>query len=108
MEKVTAGKEQLGDFAPQFAAFNDDTLFGEVWMQEQVLGARDLTVITVIDFIAETNFEQLTFYLKKARDNGVTKEEMVEIITQLTIYSGWSKAWPAFAVAKKVLESSAL
>ncbi|MEO1770522.1 4-carboxymuconolactone decarboxylase [Enterococcus sp. 665A] len=79
MEKVTAGKEQLGDFAPQFAAFNDDILFGKVWAREKELAARDRSIVTVTALIAGANFEQLPFHLQKAKDNGVTKEEMVRL-----------------------------
>lgn len=102
MKKVTAGKDQLGDFAPQFAALNDEVLFGEVWAREEQLAPRDRSIVTVTALITGANFEQLPFHLQKAKDNGVTKEEIVEIITQLGFYAGWPKAWSAFNLAKKI------
>lgn len=104
MKKVTAGKDQLGDFAPQFAALNDDILFGEVWARENELAPRDRSIVTITALISGSNFEQLPFHMQKAKDNGVTKEEVIEIITQLAFYSGWPKAWSAFNLAKKVFE----
>ncbi|MHC5374405.1 carboxymuconolactone decarboxylase family protein [Enterococcus sp. LJL120] len=103
-KKVTAGGDKLGDFAPQFAALNDDVLFGEVWSREQELSARDRSIVTVSALISAGNFEQLTVHLNKAKDNGVTKDEIVEIITQLAFYTGWPKAWSAFNLAKEVFQ----
>lgn len=100
--KVTAGRDKLGDFAPQFAAFNDDVLFGEVWSREAELSSRDRSIVTVSALIAAGNFEQLNVHLNKAKSNGVTKEEIVELITQLAFYAGWPKAWSAFNQAKEV------
>lgn len=104
--KITAGRDQLGDFAPQFAAFNDDVLFGEVWSRENELSPRDRSIVTVSALISAGNFEQLNVHLKKAKANGVTKEEIVEIITQLAFYTGWPKAWSAFNQAKEVFTAN--
>lgn len=103
-KKVTAGREQLGEIAPQFAGFNDDILFGEVWAREKELASRERSIVTVTALITGGNFEQLPFHIGKAIENGVTKEELVEIITQLGFYAGWPKAWSAFNIAKKIFE----
>lgn len=100
--KQTAGRDQLGDFAPKFAELNDDVLFGQVWSREKELGLRDRSLITVVALITKGAFEQLNYHMANAKKNGVTKEEMVEVITQLAFYVGWPNAWSAFAIAKKV------
>ncbi|EUJ18459.1 carboxymuconolactone decarboxylase family protein [Listeria aquatica] len=100
MEKQTAGREQLGEFAPQFAALNDDVLFGEVWSREAELSARDRSLITCASLLTQ-GVPQLEAHFKIARQNGVTKTEIVELITHLAFYTGWPKAWSAFALAKK-------
>lgn len=104
VQNVTAGKDKLGDFAPQFAAFNDDVLFGEVWSREKELSPRDRSIVTVSALISAGSFDQLNVHLNKAKDNGVTKEEIVEIITQLAFYTGWPKAWSAFNLAKDIFQ----
>jgi 4-carboxymuconolactone decarboxylase len=101
-EKQTAGRELLGEFAPKFAELDDDVLFGEVWAREKELSPRDRSIITVSALIAGGNFEQLTPHLQKAKKNGVTKDEIVEVITHLSFYAGWPKAWSAFNIAKKI------
>ncbi|WP_445505553.1 carboxymuconolactone decarboxylase family protein [Niallia sp. 03091] len=101
-EKQTAGRDILGEFAPKFAELNDDVLFGEVWAREKELSPRDRSMITVSALIAGGNFEQLTPHLKKATANGITKEEIAEIITHLSFYAGWPKAWSAFNIAKEI------
>ncbi|MPM00980.1 hypothetical protein SDC9_47217 [bioreactor metagenome] len=102
MKKQTAGRDALGDFAPKFAQLNDDVLFGEVWSREKELSPRDRSMITVAALISGGNFEQLRHHLNLARTNGVTKEEISEIITHLAFYVGWPKAWSAFNIAKEI------
>lgn len=100
-QKQTAGHEQLGDFAPQFAALNDDVLFGEVWARESQLSAHDRSLITVASLLTQ-GVPQLEAHMKIAQQNGVTKTEMVELITHLAFYAGWPKAWSAFGIAKQL------
>lgn len=102
MAKVTAGRDLLGGFAPKFAELNDDVLFGQVWSREKEFAPRDRSIVTVTALITGGNFEQLPFHLSKAKDNGVTKDEIAEIITQLAFYVGWPKAWSAFNIAKEI------
>ncbi|MCT2883175.1 carboxymuconolactone decarboxylase family protein [Lentilactobacillus buchneri] len=101
-KKQTAGRDALGDFAPKFAELNDDVLFGEVWSRESKLSARDRSMITCASLMSQGLFPQLEAHMKMAKANGVTKDEIVEIITHLAFYAGWPKAWPAFDIAKKI------
>ncbi len=104
MKKQTAGRDKLGDFAPKFAELNDDVLFGEVWSREQEMSPRDRSLITCSALMAQGLFPQLESHMKIAKQNGVTKDEMVELITQLAFYTGWPKAWSAFGIAKEIFE----
>ena len=101
-QKQTAGRDQLGDFAPKFAELNDDVLFGQVWSREKELKPRDRSMITVTALITKGAFEQLPYHMQTAKKKGITKEEIVEVITQLAFYVGWPNAWSAFNIAKKV------
>lgn len=101
MKKQTAGRDQLGDFAPKFAELNDDILFGEVWSRETELSARDRSLITCASLLTQ-GAPQLEAHMKIAQQNGVTKEEMIELITHLAFYTGWPKAWSAFGLAKEI------
>ncbi|MFN1205860.1 carboxymuconolactone decarboxylase family protein [Enterococcus faecium] len=100
-EKQTAGRDQLGEFAPKFAELNDDVLFGEVWSREE-LSPHQRSIITLSALISEGNFEQLPAHLKIGKQNGITSEEIAEIITHLAFYVGWPKAWSAFSLAKEI------
>lgn len=102
-EKQTAGRDNLGEFAPQFAALNDDVLFGEVWADESAMSAHDRSLITVASLLTQ-GVPQLTAHIQIAKKNGVTKEEMIALITHLAFYAGWPKAWSAFGIAKSVYE----
>jgi len=105
MEKVTAGRDQLGDFAPKFAQLNDDVLFGDVWSREEQLCTRDRSIITVTALMSSGILDSsLQFHIQKAKNNGVTKEEMVELITHTAFYAGWPKAWAAMRMAKEIYE----
>lgn len=103
MAKVTAGRDELGTFAPKFAQLNDDVLFGEVWSREDKLSARDRSIVTVTALMASGILDSsLKFHIQNAKNHGVTKEEMAEIITHAAFYAGWTKAWAAFRMAKEV------
>lgn len=99
----TAGRDRLGDFAPDFARYNDDILFGEVWSKNDVLSLHDRSIVTVSALVASGIIDSsLKFHIASARKNGVTKAEMAEILTQVAFYGGWPKAWAAFNMAKEV------
>lgn len=102
-KKVTSGRDYLGDFAPKFAGLNDDVLFGEVWSRQEQLSARDRSLITVSALMASGILdESLKGHLIRAKENGITKDEIVELITHLAFYAGWPKAWAAFYLAKEI------
>lgn len=104
-KKVTAGRDAFNDFAPKFAEMNDDVLFGEIWSREKELSARDRSLITVSALFGAGILNQLfQSHLQKAKENGITKDEITEVITQLAFYSGWPKAWAALYLAKSVFE----
>lgn len=101
-EKQTAGHDRLGDFAPEFAHYNDDVLFGEVWAREDALSAHDRSMITIAALLSAGLFPQLRSHIALGKQHGITQEELVEIITQLAFYCGWPRAWSAFAIAKEI------
>ena len=106
MKQVTAGRDALGEFAPKFAELNDDVLFGQIWSREDKLSPRDRSLVTVTALVSSGILDSsLQYHIHTAKENGVTKEEMVEILTQLAFYAGWPKAWAAFRKAKEVYEN---
>lgn len=102
MEKQTAGRNNLGSLAPKFAELNDDVLFGEVWSREDKLSLRDRSMITISALMAQGLYPQLKSHLVLGKKHGITKDEVVEMITQLAFYCGWAKAWSTFALIKEV------
>ncbi len=103
MEKQTAGRDALNDFAPKFAQLNDDVLFGEVWSRQEELPLKLRSIVTITALISKGIVDSsLSYHLATARKNGVTKNEMAEILTQLAFYAGWPNAWAAFRLAKEV------
>ena len=104
-EKIvqTAGRDQLGEFAPKFAELNDDVLFGEVWSRTDKLGLRDRSLVTLTSLISQgITDNSLIYHLQSAKNNGITRTEIAEIITHIAFYAGWPKAWAAFNLAKNV------
>lgn len=103
MIKQTAGRTLLNDLAPKFAELNDDILFGEVWSREDKLSLRDRSMITVTALMAKGIFDSsLKSHLINAKNNGITKEEMIEMITHLAFYVGWPNAWAVFPMVREV------
>ncbi len=101
--KQTAGREALGEFAPKFAELNDDVLFGEVWSREDKLSLRDRSLVTVVALLAQgLTDDSFRYHLMTAKKNGITKEEIAEILTHAAFYCGWPKAWAAFKMAKEI------
>ena len=103
MKKQTAGRDQLGKLAPKFAELNDDVLFGEIWSREDKLNPRDRSMITISGLfgkgIVDGPFES---HIAMGKANGITKTEIVEVITQLAFYCGWPLAWKAFPIIDKI------
>lgn len=101
--KVTAGRDALGEFAPKFAELNDDVLFGQVWSREAQLSPRDRSLITVTALMAGgITDSSLQHHLQTAKNNGITREEIAEVLTHLAFYAGWPKAWAVFRMAKDI------
>jgi len=96
----------IGDIAPKLASVTDDVLFGDIW-ERPGLRKRDRSLITVSALVALNRVEQLPFHLGYALENGVTREELVELITHLAFYSGWPTAMSALAIARKVFAEKA-
>lgn len=103
MAKVTVGRDALGAFAPKFAELNDDVLFGQVWSREEQLSPRDRSMITVTALMASGILDSsLQHHLQTAKANGITKEEIAEMLTHAAFYAGWPKAWAVFRMAKEI------
>ena len=102
-KKVTAGRDELNSFAPEFAHLNDDVLFGEVWAREDKLSLRDRSLITVVALVSSGILDSsLKFHIQNAKNNGISKEEFAEAITHIAFYVGWPKAWTVFRMAKEI------
>ena len=98
----TAGRDALGEFAPEFAHFNDDILFGENWNNEDI-DLKTRSIITVVALMAQgITDSSLKFHLQNTKNYGVTKKEIAAIITHAAFYAGWSKGWAAFNLAKEI------
>jgi 4-carboxymuconolactone decarboxylase len=102
----TSGRKAFGDIAPALGEYTDKVLFGDVW-ERPGLSPRDRSLITVATLVALYRTNELPFHLKKAMENGVTKDELIELITHLAFYAGWPTASSAVAVARKVFAEAA-
>lgn len=98
----TAGKNALGEFAPEFAHFNDDVLFGENWNNKDI-DLKTRCIITVVALMSSgVTDTSLKYHLENAKNNGVTAKEIAAVITHVAFYAGWPKAWAVFNMAKEV------
>lgn len=98
----TAGKNALGEFAPEFAHFNDDVLFGENWNNEDI-DLKTRCIITVVALMSSgVTDSSLKYHLENAKNNGVTAKDIAAVITHVAFYAGWPKAWAVFNMAKEV------
>ena len=103
-EKIvqTAGRTALGSFAPEFAHYNDDVLFGENWNSRDI-DLKTRCIITVVALMSSgVTDSSLTYHLQNAKAHGVTSAEIAAVITHTAFYAGWPKAWAAFSMAKEV------
>ena len=94
-------QKMIGDLAPKLAELTDEVLFGDIW-ERPGLSKRDRSLVTVTALVALNRPDQLRFHLKRALDNGVTKDELVEAITHLAFYAGWPNAMTAITIAKEI------
>ena len=107
-EKIvqTAGRDALGAFAPEFAHFNDDVLFGENWNNEDI-DLKTKSIITVVALMAQgITDSSLKYHIMNAKNHGVTQKEIAAVITHVAFYAGWPKAWAVFNLAKEVYGES--
>lgn len=100
-----AAQKAFGDIAPALADYTDKVLFGEVW-ERPGLSPRDRSLVTVASLVSQYRSNELPFHLKKTLENGVSRDELVELITHLAFYSGWPTASTALAIARRVFEEA--
>ena len=108
-EKITqtAGRQQLGEFAPMFAHLNYDVLFGEVWNADAI-DVKTKCIVTVVSLMASgITDSSLGYHLQNAKAHGVTKDEIAAIITHATMYVGWPKGWAVFRQAREIWNDQA-
>jgi 4-carboxymuconolactone decarboxylase len=104
-EPQSAAQRAIGDFAPKLVELTDEVLFGDVWERAE-LSPRDRSLVTVTALVALYRTDQLGFHLRKALDNGLTKDELVEAITHLAFYAGWPNAMSAITQLKDIVQSA--
>jgi 4-carboxymuconolactone decarboxylase len=102
-DKPTAARTSFGDIAPALATYTDEVLFGDAW-ERAALSKRDRSLVTVACLISLYRTNELPFHLKRAIENGVTKDELIEAITHLAFYAGWPPAMTALQAARHVFE----
>ena len=100
-QEPSRAQAALGDIAPKFAELSDQVLFGDVWERKE-LSKRDRSLVTVAALVALNRTEQLRFHLRRALENGLTEQELIEAITHLAFYSGWPTAVNAVTAAREV------
>ena len=99
----TRAQQLMGDFAPKLAELTDDVLFGDIWQRTE-LSARDRSLVTVSALIANGNTDQLPSHLRRAKANGLSENELAEVMIHLAFYTGWPQAISAILVAKDVFK----
>jgi len=104
-DQPSNARKSFGDIAPALADYTDKVLFGDVW-ERPGLSPRDRSLITVASLIALYRTNELPFHLKKALANGISRDELIEVITHLAFYSGWPTANTALAIARRIFEEA--
>jgi 4-carboxymuconolactone decarboxylase len=104
-EQPKIARKAFGHIAPALADYTDNVLFGDVW-QRPGLSPRDRSLITVASLIALYRTNELPFHLKRALENGLSRDELIEAITHLAFYSGWPTASTALPIAQRVFEEA--
>ncbi len=104
-EEPTNARKSFGDIAPHLAEITDKALFGDVW-ENDALSPRDRSLVTIACLVSLYRTNETPFHLKKALENGVTREEIVGAITHLAFYAGWPPAMTALQIARKVFEEA--
>jgi 4-carboxymuconolactone decarboxylase len=102
-DEPTAARQAFGDIAPALAEYTDKVFFGDNW-ERPGLSPRDRSLVTVASLVALYRTNELPFHLGKALDNGVTRDELIELITHLAFYAGWPPAMTALPIARRVFD----
>jgi 4-carboxymuconolactone decarboxylase len=105
MTDAAVRKNPFSDIAPALGTYTDEVLFGDVW-ERPGLSKRDRSLVTVTCLIAGYRINEMPFHIKRAIENGVTKDELIETITHLAFYAGWPAASTALAIARKAFEDA--
>jgi 4-carboxymuconolactone decarboxylase len=100
-QEQTVAQKMIGDFAPKFVSLTDDLVLGDIW-ERPGLSKRDRSLITVAALVALYRTDQMPFHLRRALENGLTKDELIEAITHLAFYTGWPNAMTAMTTLKNV------
>ncbi len=100
---LPTAQEMIGDIAPKFTQLTENLLFGDIW-ERPGLSKRDRSLITVAALVALNRTEQLPYHLRRALENGISKDEIIEVITHLAFYSGWPTAMSAVLLAKEIFQ----
>ena len=106
-KEPTNARTSFGDVAPHLAELTDKVLFGDVW-ENSALPPRDRSLVTMACLISTYRLNELPFHLKKALENGVTRDEIIGTITHLAFYAGWPPAMTALPIARKVFAEAGL
>jgi 4-carboxymuconolactone decarboxylase len=104
-DEATPAQRLMGDLAPKLAQLTDDVLFGDVWERPQ-LAPRDRSLVTVAALVALYRTDQMASHMRRALDNGVTTDELVELITHLAFYAGWPCAVTAITTLRSVVDEA--
>jgi 4-carboxymuconolactone decarboxylase len=105
-DEPTNARKNFGDIAPHLAEITDKVLFGDVW-ENPALSPRDRSLVTITSLISLYRINEMPFHLKRALENGLTREEIIATITHLAFYAGWPPAMTALQIARKVFEEAA-
>jgi 4-carboxymuconolactone decarboxylase len=105
-DEPTNARRSFGDIAPHLAEITDKVLFGDVW-ENASLSPRDRSLVTVASLVSLYRVNELPFHLKRALENGLTREEIIATITHLAFYAGWPPAMTALQIARKAFEEAA-
>lgn len=100
-KELTVAQKNIGNFAPKMVELTDDVLFGDIWKRDE-LSPRDRSLLTVSSLITGGNTQQLKNHLILAKQNGLSEQELIEVMTHLAFYAGWPKAMSAITVAKQI------
>jgi 4-carboxymuconolactone decarboxylase len=106
IEEASNARTSFGDLAPALAEITDKVLFGDIWQRPE-LSPRDRSLVTVTTLVSNYRINEMPFHIKKALENSVTRQELIETITRIAFYAGWPAAMTALSIARKVFEESA-